>query len=119
MRMCDQIEEGEEINNLLHSVLSKNRLLCLHMATIIDDDKPIVDRRESVRVERTESDASGWVVAVIILVLVIAGGVWFWMHRARTAAPAPSSGSTNINVTLPGGTSNSGSDSGSDAGAAQ
>ena len=72
------------------------------MTTIINNDKPPVER--TTLVERDTDSSAGWGVAVIILLIVIAVGAYFWIRHRQTTQP---SSGANINITVPSGSSGS------------
>jgi hypothetical protein len=78
------------------------------MATVINNPQPT----GRTVIDRSSSDSSGWVAAIIILLALIGFGIYLWMHRGSGAA-APQSTGASINVTLPG---NTGGNSGAGAG---
>ncbi len=64
------------------------------MTTVINNPEPGTEKVNII--ERT--DASGWMVAVIILLAVIGGGFYLWNRYSHNVAVMP--GAT-INVTVP------------------
>lgn len=61
----------------------------------------IVERRSG-----DDSNAAGWVLAVVLIVAVLLAA--FWLAQRNGVPAVPNTGSPNINVTVPG----TGSDSG-------